>query len=431
QADVEIPADASADVEFVVTPRRVGWLEGWVEIEDDAFQDDNRRYFAVAVPETRRVLLVSGEGLDTRYLTLAMSAEVAPGRTRFDLDAVGASGFSSRRLTEYDVVILAGVADLSSGQISALASYVSGGGGLLLFPPVGSDPGDLNTVLDRLGGGRVEGVVGVPSAAGAVAVIESADTEHPLFEGVFQSGELQDAPRLEQLDVYRFASYRTTNAAEVTIARLSTGQSFVQEIPWGRGKALFVATLPSPDWSELPVRGFFVPLLYRSLSYLSAGESPAAEMLQIGGTVDINLLGASEKDVIRVVGEDIEVVPAQRPSFGGMLITAGPGISVPGSYDVVVGDRLVQKLSANLDPAESDLRTMQAEEAAEALRGPRNVDVAAIAAPMSDVDGGLADAVATMRSGVELWNVFLGVALVFLLAEMLVSRLWKPESSVA
>ena len=85
-------------------------------------------------------------------------------------------------------------------------------------------------------------------------------------------------------------------------------------------------------------------------------------MLQIGGTVDINLLGASEKDVIRVVGEDIEVVPAQRSSFGGMLITAGPGISVPGSYDVVVGDRLVQKLSANLDPAESDLRTMQAEE---------------------------------------------------------------------
>ena len=59
------------------------------------------------------------------------------------------------------------------------------------------------------------------------------------------------------------------------------------------------------------------------------------------------------------------------------------------------------------------------------------MDVAAIAAPMSDVDGGLADAVATMRSGVELWNVFLGVALVFLLAEMLVSRLWKPESSVA
>jgi hypothetical protein len=431
QADVEIPANGAAQVDFVVTPRRAGWLEGWVEIEDDAFQDDNRRYFALAVPETRRVLLVSGEDFDTRYLTLAMSTEVAPGRTRFDLDAVRTSGFSSRRLTDYDVAILAGVTELSSGQISALVSYVSGGGGLLLFPPIGPDLGDLNTVLERLGGGRVEGLVGEQPVGGAIAVIDAADTEHPLFEGMFQAGEPGDRPRIEQLDVYRFASYRTANAAEVTVVRLSTGHSLLQEIPSGRGKALFVATLPAPEWSELPVRGFFVPLLYRSLSYLSAGESPAADMLQIGRTVDIYLAGASETHVIRIVSDDTEVVPAQRPAFGGMLITAGRGITEPGSYDVVVSDRTVKKLSANLDPAESDLRTLGAEEAAAALRGSGDADVAAISASMAPGEGGFADAVATIRSGVELWNVFLGVALVFLLAEMMVSRLWKPESSAA
>ena len=35
----------------------------------------------------------------------------------------------------------------------------------------------------------------------------------------------------------------------------------------------------------------------------------------------------------------------------------------------------------------------------------------------------------TMRSGVELWNVFLVVALLALVAEMVVSRHWRPESA--
>ena len=100
---------------------------------------------------------------------------------------------------------------------------------------------------------------------------------------------------------------------------------FLQEIPSGSGKALFVAALPTPDWSELPVRGLFVPLMYRSLGYLSSGESPAGDMLVIGGRVDLNLPGAKDTDIVRIVGGGEEIVPSQRPSFGGMLATAGPG----------------------------------------------------------------------------------------------------------
>ncbi len=428
QADVDVRPDALSTVDFVVTPRRTGWLEGWVEIEDDSFPADNRRYFSLAVPETRSVLMVAGDDVDARYVVLALSTEVAPGRTRFDLDTVTGSGLSARRLGDYDVVILAGIGHLSSGQVSALASYVEGGGGLLLFPSTSRPSDDLNNVLSRLGGGRIEGIVQDPRARESVATIESADIEHPLFEGVFQRAGSQEVPRLEQLDVYRFAAYRTTNAAEVTLLRLSTGQAFLQEIPVGRGKVLFQSVLPVPEWSELPRRGLFVPLLYRSLSYLSAGESPAGETLQIGRTVDIRLAGATEADIIRIVGADAEIVPAQRPSFGGMLVTAGQGISDPGIYDVMIGDRRVRKLSANLDPVESDPRSLDATDAAEALRGARDADVRALSADF-ETEGRFAAAVATMRSGIELWNVFLGVALVFLVAEMLVSRLWKPASS--
>lgn len=430
QSEVRVPPNSTASVEFVVTPRRTGWLEGVVEIEDDSFQDDNRRYFALFVPETRRVLLAAGEGFRPTYIELALAAEVAPGRTRFEMETIPVRALSSERLADYDVVVLAGVSSLSTGQVSSISTYVAGGGGLLLFPSGGSESSATNAVLGRLGGGTIEGVLGEgpPTAA---AVIEDADTEHPLFEGVFQEEE-DDArgPRLEQLEVYRFAAYRSTSAAEVTVVRLSTGHAFVQEIPAGRGKVLFVASLPTPVWSELPVRGLFVPLLYRSLSYLSAGESPGGESLTIGGRVDIQLAGASESDLIEIVGQEDEAVPSQRPAFGGMVVTVGPEIASAGTYDLMVGDRLARKLSANIDPSESDLRTASVAAAAARLRGSSEVDIRGITTGVAG-DESFAGSVETMRSGVELWNVFLGVALVILLAEMLVSRLWKPESAAA
>ncbi|NNE48473.1 MAG: VWA domain-containing protein [Rhodothermales bacterium] len=428
QSEVEVPANSVATTEFVVTPRRTGWLEGVVELEDDAFQNDNRRYFTIAVPETRRVLLVRGAGFRSNYLNLALSAEVAPGRTRFDLDVVTPSGLSSARVSDYDVLILAGVSDLSSGQISAVGSFAEAGGGLLIFPSVTSDASATNDVLARLGGGSVERTVSAAAAGAPVAVIDEADTEHTLFEGVFQIDDATTGPRIERLDVFRYSAYRSANAAEITLMRLSTGHPFLQEIPVGRGKALFMASLPVPEWSELPVRGLFVPLIYRALSYLSSGESPAGDDLTIGRGLDVLLPGSSESDVIIIAGADQELVPPQRPSFGGVVVTIGDEVETAGVYDVRIGQRLARKISANLDPVESDLRTGSGNSAANRLKGGSEIDVREMLLEKAGGPG-FAAAVATMRTGLELWNVFLGVALVILLAEMLVSRLWKPEAA--
>ncbi|MDX1531509.1 MAG: BatA and WFA domain-containing protein, partial [Rhodothermales bacterium] len=76
--DGERVAQASADlrpgvpqaVRFTATPQARGWLRGEVRAEADAFEWDDTRYFTLHVPETRRVLLVEGEGQRAEYVEL-------------------------------------------------------------------------------------------------------------------------------------------------------------------------------------------------------------------------------------------------------------------------------------------------------------------------------------------------------------------------
>jgi len=48
--------------------------------------------------------------------------------------------------------------------------------------------------------------------------------------------------------------------------------------------------------------------------------------------------------------------------------------------------------------------------------------------PEPGTAGGILEAIVAERTGVELWNVFLLIALLCLIAEMLVSMQWRPET---
>ena len=86
----------------------------------------------------------------------------------------------------------------------------------------------------------------------------------------------------------------------------------------------------------------------------------------------------------------------------------------------------MRRVAFNLDARESDLRTMASDEAAAALSD-------ALDHPVRTLDVGtggpsVAETIEQRRVGTEIWNVFLLLALGFLVAEMLVASQWKPES---
>ena len=415
-------------VSFTVTPQRRGWLRGAIATEPDDFPPDDRHHFTLHVPEERRVLVVRGTGQQTRYVDLALSSEMTADRIAFERTAIAESELAAAELGQYDTVLLVGPRSLSSGAVDALTRYVERGGGVLLFPSEQATPQTYDGLLQALGAGRVRGFSGSLSGEESIASFERVDLEHPVFEGVFSRERRPDA-EVEQPRIYYTANLRPSGRSGQTLIELTNGVPFLHETRQGSGALLWMAVAPTPRWSDLPVRGLFIPLLYRSVYYLSAGASVAGEQLVAGEPGELRISGLPPGTSLRLVGpEGTEVAPDQRSLFGATLLRVGRTLDRPGVYDVQAGETLVRRVAVNVDPAESDLRVVPPDSAAAQLQ-------AALGAPVRPVAGAeaaeVAETLRTQQAGTEIWNVFLLLALGFLAAEMVVARLWRPEAASA
>ena len=434
QSTATLEPGIETTVTFMATPppEREGWLSGTVEIEGSAFEYDDERHFTLHVPEERTVLVVRGEAQDTRYLDLALSPELTDGDVIFQTETIDAGQLAATSLGTYDAVVLVGPASLSSGEVNNLQRYVDEGGGLLFFPSERAQAPDYDALFDALGAGEFAGFSGTPGDDEVTASFEQVDLEHPLFEGVFDPTQELDEIQVESPDIYHAMNLQPGGGTAQTLIELSNGFPFLQEVRHGGGVALIGSVAPTLEWSDWPLRGIFVPILYRSMYYLSAGESVAGEELLAGRPDEIRITGVSETASVRLVGPDGEEwIPEQRSLFGATLVEMDGSLRTPGVYDVYVEDELKQRVPLNLDPEVSDLETASADEAAEALADVLRHDELRTLDLQAGDERRAAEVVQAQRAGTEIWNVFLLLALVCLITEMLIASRWKPESATS
>ncbi|TDI75879.1 MAG: hypothetical protein E2O84_03680 [Bacteroidetes bacterium] len=429
QATVDLGAGESALVPIAVTPRSSGWVEGRIEIQDADYEEDDTRALTLFIPEERRLLLVTGTGAESSFLNLAFSSEMTGDRVQFDVTSINETALASLALAQFDTIVLNGMSDLSSGERSMLSQYVMDGGGILMFPGDETVISDYTLLFESLGGGSASAIEGSGNPAVSVAVFDRVDHEHALFEGMFDTSSTEDSPQLEQPDIFRMMMYHPGQGDEQTIVRMSGDRVFMQEIRAGRGSLILITVAPELEWTDFPVRGLFVPLLFRSVYYLSSAGSVSGENFQEGLPAQLRLAGLGEDASVRVVSEDGTVyLPDLRRVPGGLLASIEQGYLVSGIYDVTLDNTIIQKFSVHPDRRESSLETYSAAEAVLSLSESVGGQIAVV--NLTDAAGDeLRSRLRAARTGTELWNVFLVLALVFLIAEMIIEKSWRPESA--
>ncbi len=139
-----------------------------------------------------------------------------------------------------------------------------------------------------------------------------------------------------------------------------------------------------------------------------------------------------ESESIRIVAPDgEEYTPEQRNVLGALLLQFDTDLQKPGIYDVMSGDQLVRRIAFNLDEQESDLQVIPRENALPQLEAMTNGSVRVLDAAASGGVSRVMESLQQERTGIELWNVFLLLALIFMVAEMLVAKQWRPEAVAA
>jgi hypothetical protein len=310
---------------------------------------------------------------------------------------------------------------------------VEEGGGVLFFPGEAGQAEDYNAFLSSVRGGTFSGFSGSTSARQAVASFDRVDLEHPLFEGVFEQQQgLRQQITVEDPQLYYVMNYSPASGVEQTLIHLSNGFPFLQEIRFGRGAVFLMAVAPDVRWSDFPRRGLFIPLIYRCMYYLSSVESVTGEELVIGKPGELRLAGVSDSELMGLVAPDgEEFAPEQRNVLGALLLEFDESLQKPGIYEVKSGDALVRRIAFNLDVRESDLAVLDRDEAVEQLEAMASGPVRLLDTSASGGVTRVMEALQEERTGVELWNVFLLLALIFMIAEMLVAKQWRPEAVAA
>ena len=424
QTTINVSVGATAIAELTITPQSRGWLAGEVRLEDDDFEPDNIRHFAIHVPEVRRILVIGDQSESLTYVRTAINAGRSDGRTLFQVDVVGESQLAAANIADYHVVFLIGMSDLSSGEINIVSQYVENGGGLVVFPGRTASIADYNQLLSELEGGRFEGYVGAENLQQPVTRLDKIEADHPLFEGIFDAGS---NAVVEQPDVYFAVDYQPVRGTEQTLMTLGNGKPLLQEIKHGRGSTMFFTILPEPSWSDLPVRGLFVPILYRSIYYLSSSSSSGYPELIAGRDAQVVISNAVDDDVLLRSATGTEFVPEKRTVAGGTQLIVTPEMSSRGTITILDDASVVGIIPVNVDVRESDLRRWTDRQLSEQVSGISGVPIRPLTVRGFSADD-LNEVITSARTGVELWRPLLIAGLIFLVIEMLVSRIWAPET---
>ena len=417
---VDLPAAGTARVTFAPAFAEPGSHPLEVAVAPaggppDPLPADDVYRAVLTVPDRLPVLLVdgvpSGEPLggETAYLALALTPLTFAGGEASDLlitRTVSPDGVTAEALDETRLVVLANVPRLSDAAADALTGWVNDGGSLLVTAGDAIDGEWWNDRFFADGAGPLPRPWGEPVEPPDPVRIAGGRFEHPGLERFNDPG----AGDLTGVSVRRWLAVGEGRPDDPgrTIASLDGGAPLLIARPFGEGEAVQMTTAIDADWSDLPLRPAFVPLVQGLAAALAGRAEPPRNL-------------AAGEPLVAEVPADVEVVTVRSPdgrratvapeSLGDRSVVRFADTRRPGFYTLSWSGGRPVRFAAEVDRRESN---------------PGTLDAAALARLADRLGATTADSVEdylaedrTRRHGRELWRWLLAGLLAAMTLEML------------
>jgi hypothetical protein len=409
QATLNIEAGNSQTTKFRVVPQKTGLTTGSVLLEDDDLFLDNRRYFTFYVPEQINVLIIGQNPKDIRFLELALnpySEQASP----IKIDNLPPSRIEFGTLKNYQVVILSNVPRVDGTLLSSIEDHVKAGGGLIVFLGNEVDLRDYNQNLnEKLLLPLFTETIGEIGSRSSFLTLGKIDFSHPIFAGVFE-----DQKKEVESPLFYFVTKMKLKPEHEKIIEFSNGDPFLLESNAGKGKVALFASAIDPSWSDLYIKGLFVPLLNRSVTYLAGNVNKFNQNYFVHQELTTDVAGVDNFANFQVEKPDGKLTRVVPQIGEGAYKIKFQDSDIAGIYSLYAEDRLITRWAVNPDPDESDITAIDANKMKEIIGEGKIISI--------QKGEALASVVTTSRYGRELWKFLIGIALLFLIIEMILAR---------
>lgn len=456
---VNLPPNGEATITFEHRFNRVGSYVVSVMLGPDHLPGDNSSDAAVVVANGIPVLLVDGNPSrdPTQRETFFINAALTPSQSDAPwvmATVVDAAKLAAETIEGQRAVFLADVPRLSAAQGELLEDFVTTGGGLVVAPGDRIDADAWNQSLFADGRGLL------PARFGAIKY----ERDYPLGDVNIDSNSLEAAwlARFRtgndvDLTETRFAQWwqltpavgvisgpdermsptsrtdgddetshglngtalqfedRPLDAEPVVVAKLDSGDPLIVARTYGEGAVLQWAAPLDADWSTLPSKNDFVPLMHEMVFHLASRQSD--RNVEVGMPLTLSAGDESSDRGFEVSTPDGRTLPVESFGLGPEARAGLRETDLPGVYRFqrsTGDDALPEYFVVHSDRRESDLAPISPPERERIAEHDRVRFVSSI----DEIVAGMADD----QSPTELWRTLLLAVLVLLVAEVLLTR---------
>lgn len=405
-----VQSGATKLLTFKTTLKEKGLIELIAELEDDEVEQDNTYYNIINVPEQVRVLIISDNSADSKYIKLALNTS---SEKVFKIDETSGSRVNSIVLNNYDCVFL--VAVENGFEIDKLTRFVKEGGRMIIMPGSKSNGETLNKVLKGLNIPTFKGKMTM-TEANQFNSFEKINFKHPIFQGLFENNS---KPQIESPQITSYLKNSTSGRGE-SIITLLDGSSFLSEYKLKEGRVFLFNVAPVLSWSDFPLKSIFAPIVNRSVHYLISDRSSYKRYL------------AGEEIIVDISRFRLPQIKIVRPDKSEEFINLNTNMKsnfwkykntdLIGIYKFYSEDKLIDAAAVNVNLKESNLSQITPGDFESLLK---QKDFTGVVLNMDKRN--YKKEISQARYGSELWKLFLIIALILALIEMYVAKSAKNE----
>jgi Aerotolerance regulator N-terminal/von Willebrand factor type A domain/Beta-galactosidase trimerisation domain len=303
-----LPPRGQGSVNFQSRLAKAGPHTGEILLKKEGLAGNPRIHFTLVAQDKLNVLVVDGDPQtalvrsETFFLTRALNPAGDEEASLFLPTVIIPDGLAAASLDSYQVVVLCNVSGFSDAVAQKLRNYLSSGGGLLVFAGDRVQLNDYSQKLAQVMPVSLREKKLTPDAS--AEKIGKMDLAHPALQ------ILTDAILRESLASARVWGYLRGDATgKSALISLANGDPLVLEQKVGPGRVLFVATSADRDWTDLPVKTAYLPLIQALTNYLAGGKR---------GVLDDGVAVGSAKEIplaASVVGKSLRIVKPDKQEF--------------------------------------------------------------------------------------------------------------------
>lgn len=408
-----IDANSNKTITLKYTNTETGILSSQLEITDYPITYDNKLYFNYKINNKTSVLIINKK-LENKYLNSLFKSD-----SNFIVNKFEANNIKTSYFSNYQLIILNQLEQFSTGLTQELKRFVAQGGVLLCIPPDDMNVAAFNKLTESLELGKF---VKTEKQASKIAKI---NYDHFIYKNVFTKKQSKlNLPEFK----YGYKFIPNNKLLFNTLLYSVANQKMLLQTQYKRGRIyLFTFSLSSKN-TNFATHPLFVPTLY-NIAAFSQSDQTLYYTISDNQIVELDLKYNNNGDnLLEIIGENprIEFIPQMlgKAEFGTRLNLMN-NIVKAGNYFVRNSKDTIGCISYNYNRQESDIEHYNNNKIMSEIEknGLKNISLFS-----GNIDKLKVKISNTIKERSELWKWFILLAIICIIAEILLLKLWRTDT---